>query len=174
MLNTLISLYLTFLKIGTFAFGGGLAVLAMIEKEVVINQGWLTKSQYTELVSISEMTPGPIAINSATFVGAQIAGIPGAIAATAGVVSMSLLLMSVLAKLLMRYQKIPQVQSAFTCLRPAVAALVMCAGISMGMGTITELLPALLCAVSFVLVSHYKVNPILIILGGAVAGLTLM
>ena len=105
MLNTLITLYLTFLKIGTFAFGGGLAVLAMIEKEVVQNHGWLTKSQYTELVSISEMTPGPIAINSATFVGAQIAGIPGAIIATAGVVSMSLVLMTVLAKLLCAIRK---------------------------------------------------------------------
>ena len=74
----------------------------------------------------------------------------------------------------MRYQKIPQVQSAFSCLRPAVAALVLCAGISMGMGTITDLMPALLCAVSFVLVSHFKVNPIIIMLGGAVVGLTLM
>lgn len=79
-----LQLFLSFLQIGMFSFGGGYAAMPLIQGQVVTLHGWLTMSEFTDLITISQMTPGPIAVNSATFVGMKIAGIPGAIVATAG------------------------------------------------------------------------------------------
>ena len=89
----LLELFLVFVQIGAFAFGGGYAVLPLIQKFVVEDRGWLSTAEMTDLVSLSQMTPGPIAINSATFVGTKLAGIPGAVVATMGNVLPQLILM---------------------------------------------------------------------------------
>ena len=80
----LLSLFTSFLQIGAFSFGGGYAAMPLIQEQVITRHGWLTMSDFTDLVTVAEMTPGPIAVNGATFVGNQVAGIPGAIAATIG------------------------------------------------------------------------------------------
>lgn len=79
-----LQLFLSFLQIGMFSFGGGYAAMPLIQGQVVTTHGWLTMSEFTDLITISQITPGPIAVNSATFVGLKIAGIPGAVVATAG------------------------------------------------------------------------------------------
>ena len=94
-----VQLFLSFLQIGMFSFGGGYAAMPLIQGQVVTGHGWLTMSEFTDLITISQMTPGPIAVNSATFVGLKIAGIPGAIVATAGCILPSCIIVTILAKL---------------------------------------------------------------------------
>lgn len=126
-----LQLFYTFFKIGLFGFGGGYAMLSMIQGEVVTRYGWLTAQEFTDIVAISQMTPGPIGINSATYVGyTTIAdcygtsyGILGSIIATFAVVLPSFLLMLTISKFFLKYQKHPSVEAVFSGLRPAVVGL---------------------------------------------------
>lgn len=125
-----IQLFLSFLQIGAFSFGGGYAALPLIQSQVVDTHGWLSMSEFTDLITISQMTPGPIAINSATFVGIQIAGIPGALAATAGCVLPSCVIVILIAKLYLKYRNLSVLQNTLQMLRPAVVAMIASAGVS--------------------------------------------
>ena len=113
-------LFLSFFQIGLLSFGGGYAAMPLIQGQVVQGHGWLSMSEFTDLITISQMTPGPIAVNSATFVGIKIAGIPGALVATFGCILPSCILVTLLAKLYLKYREI----------RPAVVAMIGSAGIS--------------------------------------------
>ncbi len=97
-----LQLFLSFLQIGMFSFGGGYAAMPLIQGQVVTLHGWLTMSEFTDLITISQMTPGPIAVNSATFVGMKIAGIPGAVVATAGCILPSCIIVTILARLYLK------------------------------------------------------------------------
>lgn len=127
----LLQLYLTFVKIGMFAFGGGYAVLPLIQNYVVEQNGWLTMQEMTDVVSISQMTPGPIAINSATFVGTKVAGLPGAIVATLGNVTPQFILMMTLAYFIFRDKKISFLDKMLNGLKPGIVGLIAIAAISM-------------------------------------------
>ncbi|MGI5989094.1 MAG: chromate transporter [Lachnospiraceae bacterium] len=124
-----LQLFLAFLHIGAFSFGGGYAAMPLIQEQVIDKYHWLTIEDFTDLVTISQMTPGPIAVNAATFVGAQIAGIPGSIVATAGVVLPSCIFVSVLAWLYVRYRNLTIMQGVLTSLRPAVTSMIFAAGL---------------------------------------------
>lgn len=129
---TLWTLYLVFLQIGAFAFGGGYAVLPLISQYVVHDRGWLTTAGLTDLVSLSQMTPGPIAINAATFIGTKVAGLPGAIVATLGNVTPQFVLMMVLGYFLFtRHQEMPWLGRILNGLKPAIVSLVGIATIDM-------------------------------------------
>ena len=130
-MNLMVQLFLSFLQIGLFSIGGGYAAIPLIQSQAVDIHGWLTTSQFMDLATISEMTPGPIAVNSATFVGLKIAGLPGAIVATAGCILPSLIIVSFLAYLYRRYCQISLMQSILGSLRPAVVALIGAAGLNM-------------------------------------------
>ena len=119
---TYVQLFFSFLLVGLFSVGGGYAAIPLIQAQVVEAHGWLTMAEFTNLVTIAEMTPGPIAVNSATFVGIRIAGVPGAVVATLGCIFPALILVSVLAYLYRRYQSAPALDSVLSCLRPAVVA----------------------------------------------------
>ncbi len=123
-------LFLAFLKIGAFSFGGGYAAMPLIQAEVVNRYQWLSLSEFTDLVTISQMTPGPIAVNAASFVGNLIGGIPGAIAATIGCCLPSCLFVTLLAWLYARYRKLSLMQGILRILRPAVVAMILGAGLS--------------------------------------------
>ena len=125
-----IELFLAFLQIGAFSFGGGYAAMPLIQAQVIDKYGWLTISDFTDLITISQMTPGPIAINSATFVGDQIAGIPGAIVATFGCILPSCIFVTALAWLYSKYKNLIMLQGILESLRPAVVAMIASAGIS--------------------------------------------
>ena len=120
-----LDLFLTFMKIGAFTFGGGYAMIPLIQKEVCDNKKWLKEQDIAEIVAISESTPGPIAINAATFVGQRVSGFPGACAATLGVVLPSFLIISVISLILNEFQSIKAVQYAFMGIRAAVLALIL-------------------------------------------------
>lgn len=123
-----LQLFWSFLQVGLFSIGGGYAAMPLIQNQVVSTHTWLTMNEFTDLITIAEMTPGPIAINSATFVGIRIAGIPGAIAATFGCILPSCFIVSLLAYIYRRYKNISTLQSVLSCLRPAVVALIAAAG----------------------------------------------
>ena len=125
-----LQLFLSFLQIGLFSFGGGYAAMPLIQDQVVTAHGWLSMREFTDLITISQMTPGPIAINSATFVGMKIAGVPGAIAATVGCVFPSCVIVTLLARLYLKYRDMSLLQGILGSLRPAVVAMVAAAGIS--------------------------------------------
>ena len=125
-----LQLFLSFLQIGAFSFGGGYAAMPLIQNQVVQLHSWLSQSEFTDLITISQMTPGPIAINSATFVGTRIAGIPGALAATAGCVLPSCILVTLLAKIYLKYRNLSLLQAVLKSLRPAVIAMIAAAGVS--------------------------------------------
>ncbi len=121
----LIKLFWEFFKIGAFTFGGGYAMIPLIEKEIVNKYHWLTMEQFTDLIAIAEMTPGPIAINSATFVGYKVARFLGAVAGTLGVVLPSFLIIWAIASVFFGFQDNRIVQAAFKGLRPAVLGLII-------------------------------------------------
>lgn len=124
-----LQLFFSFLQIGLFSFGGGYAAMPLIQGQVVTLHGWLTISEFTDLITISQMTPGPIAVNSATFVGMKIAGIPGALVATAGCILPSCIIVTILARLYLKYRNLDLLQGVLKSLRPAVVAMIASAGI---------------------------------------------
>ncbi|MBR0086518.1 MAG: chromate transporter [Lachnospiraceae bacterium] len=129
-------LFLAFLQIGAFSFGGGYAAIPLIQAQVIDKYGWLTQADFADLVTIAEMTPGPVAVNAATFVGNLTAGIPGAVCATLGVILPSCIFVTVLAFLYVKYRNLKLMQGILKSLRPAVVAMILAAGLKI-------LLPAL-------------------------------
>lgn len=124
-----LELFLSFLRIGAFSFGGGYAAMPLIQEEVVQRHAWISMADFADLVTISQMTPGPIAINAATFIGLQVGGLSGAVAATIGNVLPSCLIVTLLAVIYTRYRKLRLLQGILQMLRPAVVALIFTAGL---------------------------------------------
>ena len=165
-----IQLFYTFFKIGLFGFGGGYAMLSMIQGEVVTRYGWVSSQEFTDIVAISQMTPGPIGINAATYVGFTSTGsIWGAIIATFAVVLPSFILMLTISKFFLKYQKHPIIASVFEGLRPGVVGLLAAAALVLmnreNFGTYNWqiLTSIILFAGTFIASYRYKVNPILLI-----------
>ena len=125
-----LKLFLSFLQIGMFSFGGGYAAMPLIQEQVVSQHDWLTMTEFTDLITISQMTPGPIAINAATFVGSKIAGVLGSVVATCGCILPSCIIVTLIAWFYLRYKKMKKFQSVLESLRPAVVALIASAGIA--------------------------------------------
>lgn len=175
-----LQLFFSFLQIGLFSFGGGYAAMPLIQGQVVTGHGWLTMSEFTDLITISQMTPGPIAVNSATFVGLKIAGLPGAIVATAGCILPSCIIVTLLAKIYLKYRKLDLLQGVLKSLRPAVVAMIASAGILIlvsafwGSGATVSLSGTkwtlvVIFAVCVVLLRRTKLNPIwVMVLAGVI------
>lgn len=178
-----VQLFVSFLQVGLFSVGGGYAAMPLIQNQVVELHPWLTLQEFTDLITIAEMTPGPIAVNSATFVGIRIAGIPGAIIATLGCITPSLILVSLLAYVYNRYRDLSLLQSVLACLRPVVVALILGAGLSiLSIVLFSEAAPALNSVdrigagsfvAAFILLRRFKWNPILTMCLCGAAGLVL-
>ena len=125
-----IQLFLSFLQIGLFSVGGGYAAIPLVQSLIVERQGWITMTEFTNLITIAEMTPGPIAINAATFVGMKLTGMPGAVVATLGYITPSCIIVTIIAKLYLKYREMDMLQGILGGIRPAVVALIGSAGIS--------------------------------------------
>ncbi|SHI68193.1 chromate transporter [Parasporobacterium paucivorans] len=125
-----IKLLIVFFQIGLFSIGGGYAMIPLIQEMVVKNSGWITMREFADLVAISQMTPGPIGINAATFAGLKAAGLLGGIVATIGCVLPSLIIVLILARLYRRYGNVRIIQGAFKGIRPVVVALIATAGLA--------------------------------------------
>ncbi len=173
-----LQLFYTFFKIGLFGFGGGYAMISMIQGEVVTRHEWLSSTEFTDIIAISQMTPGPIGINSATYVGysavvnagySHAIGVLGSTVATVSVVLPSFILMVLISKFFLKYQKHPIIASVFKGLRPGVvgllaaAALVLMNGENFGTYNWQILTSILLFGGTFMASYRYKINPILLI-----------
>ena len=166
----LLDLFWAFAKIGLFSIGGGYAAMPLIREQVVVINGWLTMNEFADLVTIAEMTPGPIAINAATFVGMRTAGVAGALCATAGNILPSIVIVTLLSILYCRYREMPLLGSVLSSLRPAVVALIASAGLSILMqaafcGAVSlesiNLTGIALFAAAFIAIRKFKCHPIL-------------
>ena len=168
-----LELFLSFLQIGAFSFGGGYAAMPLIQHQVVELHGWLSLGEFTDLVTISQMTPGPIAINSATFVGTKIAGVGGAVVAPLGCILPSCILVTLIAWVYLKYRSMRLLQGVLKTLRPAVVAMIAAAGMLIivsaffGEGNPVSLntfhaAEAVIFAGALVLLRWKKMNPILV------------
>lgn len=164
-------LFKTFFKIGAFTFGGGYAMIPLIQKETVEKHGWISDDDILEIIAIAESTPGPIAINSATFIGYRIAGILGAACATFGVVLPSFIIITAIAAILNEFQSIKAVQYAFFGIRAGVLALVLKALISMYKKCPKNKIAYAVMAFAFVAAAILSLNVLLVIIGCALIGL---
>ena len=180
-----LDLFFAFLQIGLFSIGGGYAALPLIEGQVVDKFKWLTMEQFADITVISEMTPGPIAVNAATFVGIQVAGIPGALVATLGVITPALIIVTTLAFLYCKFSSLLGVKTTINKIKPAVVAMILSAAIGLvflsffGSRDIPTQINAInyvgivIFVISFLILRIWKVNPIWIIFGSGALALIL-
>ncbi len=192
MMTLIARLFLTFFQIGLFGFGGGYAMISLIQAKVVTQYGWMTMGQFTDIVAVSQMTPGPIGINSATYVGytslvnagySHWAGVVGSLTATVAVVLPSFILMLLISRFLMRYKSHPVIEHVFQGLRPAVVGLLLAASLCLMTGENFGspsgnpwqfCISVAIFVFAFLAQKVYKMNPILIIVLCAVCGVMLL
>lgn len=180
-----LQLFWSFFQIGLFSIGGGYAAMPLIQEQVVDLHSWLTMTQFADIITIAEMTPGPIAINSATFVGVQTCGLPGAIIATLGCVFPSCIIVMTLAYIYYRFRGLSIVQGVLAGLRPAVIAMIASAGISLlilgvygqrtipaDLGAIDWIASSIFCA-GFIILRKWKPNPLWVMAGSGLASVIL-
>ena len=166
-----IELFLTFMKIGAFTFGGGYAMIPLIQKEVCENKKWLSEKDISDIVAISESTPGPIAINAATFIGYRRAGLLGACMATLGVMLPSFLIVSLISLILTEFQNYKPVRYAFMGIRGAVLALILKALWMMFRSSKKNVISYCIMGVSLILTAFLKIDAVFVIIGCGLFGL---
>lgn len=168
-------LFAAFFRIGAFTFGGGYAMLSLIQREVVETKKWATDEEVLDYYAVAQCTPGVIAVNTATFVGYKQKGILGAVCATLGVVLPSFIIITLIATLIQNFMQYTIVQHIFGGIRVAVAVLIINAVITMGKKAITDKLCALLAVLSFVISVIFKsISPVFIVLAAALVGIATM
>jgi chromate transporter len=179
----LLTLYWSFFQIGLFSIGGGYAALPLIQNQVVDINGWLTMTEFADVVTLSQMTPGPIAINAASFIGIRMGGMPGAVIATLGCITPSIILSLILAYVYYRYRGLSTFQGVMKGLRPAVVALITSAGISLVLLAFwkgepvtadlskVDLLSVAIFTIALVILRKWKISQIAIMIGAGIIGL---
>lgn len=170
-LKSVLALFFSFFKIGLFTFGGGYAMIPLIQKEAVSKQGWITDDDILEILAIAESTPGPIAINSATFVGYRVAGFFGALAATIGVVVPSFVIILLLSYAFTNFQENRYVKAAFFGIRAGVLGLLFKSLFTMYQKLKKSLLSYILLAAAFTATAFFNVHVLVVVLGCASCGI---
>ena len=174
-----LQLFLAFFQIGLFSFGGGYAAMPLIQNQLVTLHGWLNMTEFSDIITISQMTPGPIAVNGATFAGIRLAGIGGAVAATIGCILPSTVIAIILAKLYYKYRELSVMKGVMNGLRPAVVAMIASAGLSILMLALwngefniptTDLIAAGIFLAALAVLRIFKPNQIWVMLGAGVIG----
>lgn len=178
MIATLLQLVWSYLKIGFFGFGGGYAMLSLIHSEVVVRNEWLTNGEFSDIIAISQMTPGPIALNSATYIGYEVAGVLGSVVATTAVCIPALTLMMLLTRFFLKLHNNRYVQSVVLAMRPVVVGMIMSAALllifphSDDGRSFIDGWSWLIFALAL-LGSAKKINPILLIVASGIAGVVI-
>lgn len=170
-MKTLIQMFLIFAKIGGFTFGGGYAMLPMLQKEVVENKKWATQEELMDYFAIGQCTPGIIAVNTATFIGFKHKGILGAIFATAGVVTPSVVIVGMIAMFISNFQEYEIVQYAFGGIRAAVVALIASSIIKLAKKSVKEIISFVIFLIVTVLSFFTDMSPIIFVITAGVCGL---
>lgn len=170
LLPRLAELYLAFFRTGIFTFGGGLAMMPMLQKELIEKKGWLTEEDLIDYYAIGQSTPGIIAVNVATFVGYRQAGVLGAIVATLGIISPSIIIITILAGTINSISEYPRVQAALKGINVAVAALLTSVIIKFAKKTIKNVWNVLFMLAAFICIFCFKVPSVIIIIAAIVLG----
>lgn len=175
LIRQLIVLFVTFFKIGLFSFGGGYAILPLIKEEVTDIHKWITVSQFTDIVAISQVTPGPISVNTATYVGYIVTGNGmGAIAATLGLAAPSIIIMIIFSKFFLRFRNNKYMENAFTGLRIVVVGLILSATLLlMDKSNFIDWKSFIIFFASAFIMLKWKVNPILLTVLAAITGIVI-
>ena len=169
----LLSLFFTFAKIGVMTFGGGYAMIPILEREVAEKQGWASSEELMDYYAVGQCTPGVIAVNTATFVGYKVAGVIGGIVATLGVVFPSLVIITVIAGILTNFADLPAVNSAFAAIRVCVCVLIFNSVLKLWKSAVKDRAALALFLIVFVLSLFFDISPIVFVLFCAVAGIIL-
>ena len=170
-----LQLFITFFKIGLFGFGGGFAMLSLIQFEVVEKHAWLTNQEFTDIVAISQVTPGPIGITSATYIGYTVTGsVLGSIVTAFAVCLPSFVIVLLVARAYAKFRENQYVEGAFSVLRPVVVGLIASAALMlMNTDNFIDYKSILIFSVAFILIKFFKIHPILMIVLAGVSGLLL-
>ncbi len=168
-----LDLFLTFAKIGVTTFGGGYAMLPILQREVVENKSWATEAELADYFAIAQCTPGVIAVNTATFVGYSQAGVLGGIIATLGVVFPSLIIITLLAGLIHSCADVPVVQHAFSGIRVCVCVLIFNAVRKLWVGSVVDKRTLVIFALVFLAATCSSLSPVLFVVASAIAGIIL-
>lgn len=168
-----LKLFTTFFRIGLFTFGGGYAMLPLIEREMTETKKWIKPDELIDMIALAQSLPGPVAVNASVFIGRHMAGASGAFAAMVGCTLPSLLVILTIAMTTATLQENPYVQQFFNGVLAAVTALILLTAVKMGRRAIHDYLTALLALIATVLVVFFNVHALLVILGGAAVGFIL-
>lgn len=169
-MNEYLDLFLTFAKVGVCTFGGGYAMLPMLQRELVEHRAWVTEEELTDYYAVGQCTPGVIAVNVATFVGQKRCGVAGAVAATLGVVFPSLVIITVIAALLRNFAELPVVKNAFAGIRVCVCVLILNAVVKLWKKAVADI-PALIIFLAVLALTVFTdLSPVLFVLCAALAG----
>lgn len=166
----LIKLFFAFLKIGAFSFGGGYGVLAFMQREIIETNKWISMQDFTNIVAIAEMTPGPIAVNASTFVGFKMGGFLGSSLATLGVVLVPFTLSLIVSIYFNKFKHLEQVNWMLKGIRPAVLGLIAAACINIGKISFVDLKSVIIGILTFIGVYRFKINPIIALAISGVLG----
>lgn len=172
-MNTLLELYLTFFKMGLFTFGGGYAMLPLLEREVVDKKGWASHEEILDFYAIGQSTPGIIAINTSTFCGYKVGGNIGGIVASLGFISPSIIIISIIAKFLQSFSHLAIIQHAFAGIRVAVCALVFYSVLKMIKKDANTGLKFMVFILTFVAIGFLSISPIVVVITVGVFGILL-
>lgn len=168
-MRILIELFISFMRIGGFTFGGGYAMLPLIQKEIVERRGWASEEEVLDYFTIGQITPGVIAVNTATFIGNKKAGILGGMVATLGVIFPSIVIISIIAAVLTNFAELPVVIHAFNGIRACVCVLILIAVYNMGKKSVIDVFTALIFIITAILTIMKVTSPvILVIVAGAI------
>ena len=169
----LLKLFAAFARVGVLTFGGGYAMIPMLEREIVGRHGWATSEELMDYYAVGQCTPGVIAVNTATFIGYKTAGVPGGIVATLGVVFPSLVIISLIAGILTSFADVPAVKSAFAGIRVCVCVLIFNSVVKLWKGAVKDKAALALCLLVFVLSVFFSISPIVFVVFCAAAGILL-
>ena len=172
-MRKLLDLFLAFARVGVMTFGGGYAMIPILEREIVDNKGWATSEELMDYYAVGQCTPGVIAVNTATFIGYKQAGTPGGIAATLGVVSPSLVIITVIAGILTSFADIPAVKSAFAGIRVCVCVLIFNAVVKLWKNAVPDKAALVLCLAVLLLSVFCDISPVVFVIVCAAAGIAL-
>ncbi len=165
-----LKIFLIFTKIGLFSYGGGNAILPLIQQEVVVKNLWLSAREFTDLVAIAQVTPGPIAVNAATYVGYKAGGFWGSVLASVGIVLPTFIIMLLVTRLFIKFKENKRVKDMMAGVIPATVGLIASAAVIVSTGTFIDFKSVLICAGVFIAAYRFKADPILLIIISAVLG----
>ena len=168
-----LDLFLTFSKIGVMTFGGGMAMLPMLQREIEENKGWATEEELMDYYAIGQCTPGIIAVNTATFIGKKLKGTAGAILATLGIIFPSVVIITILASVISAYRQIEWIDHAFAGIRVCVCILIINAAIKLGRKSLIDVPTAIIFAIVFLGTIFLDVSPVIFVILAAAAGILL-